>query len=458
MGVFSHVVERLQGLQGDQARAPMATLNDLLLAASKAMDLLEGKPMRSGMKVAVLAGSIARLMGLPLRETHSVVYAALLHDLGLAGLVADIYPHLPPGMTDKSLFQTHALLNARVIGTPHERNLSADLAHLLQQHPLNAASLVQQFNLSDDVREMIAAHHELCDGTGYPFGLSREQIPIGARILAFADVTEAVLAMPNKDMGALTTRRAALDNFLDIKTQGRFDPDVVAVFQGLLDTHEDFLTRLNTLEVEEMVRQLLPERQEPVSGELMLAVVQALGSLSDDLMPLYKAERSQRMARLAVRLAESLGIGREQCGELAISALLMDIGHLATPIGLLLKRGTLSADERALIQDHALLTQDVLKGLPGFENIVLWAGEHHERMNGKGYPGQKKGYEISVGGRLLALVDVFDALTHPRPYRNHSHDPMDALPVIGQGRMTLYDNQLVSQLRRIVLETELVVR
>lgn len=458
MGLFSEVAERFRGIEGNQPQKPVPTLNDLLLATSKAMDLLEGKPFRSAMRVAVIAGSIAKIMALPERDTASIVYAALLHDIGLAKLVADIYPHLPPGTSEKPLFNVHALLNARVTGSPYDRPLSDDLFQLFHQHPLAASDFIHKIGLSQEVVDLVAAHHELCDGSGYPLGLERNQIPIGARILTFADVVEGVLESTTKEAPGLTSRRHALDSFLEIKTAGKFDDEVVAVFKNLIDTHEDFLKMISSFELERMVRQLMPERTLTMSGVTMHSVAIALGSLSDSLMPLYKKDRSRHVADMALRLAGTLGIHREQCGELLVAALVMDLGHLATPAHLLFKATPLTAEERSIIHDHPTQTQEIFKNVPGFENISLWASEHHERMNGKGYPCQRKGYEISIGGRLLALADVFDALTAPRPYRTQAHEPMDALPVIGQGRMTLYDSQLVNQLRKVVLNSEIPVR
>lgn len=456
MSVFQELAERLQGLAHPEARPPAPGLNDLLIAASKAMDLLEGKPVRSAMRVAVIAGSVARLMELPSRTCAAVVYAALLHDIGLVRITSELHPHLPPGMSEKQLFQNHALLNARVIGSPHETPLSGHLVHLLQQHPLAARPFLERVLLSEDVIDIVAAHHELCDGTGYPFGLSAEQIPFGAKIVAFADVVEGVISEAPGAAG-LTTRRHNLDNFLEIKAAGKFDAEVVAVFRGLIDTHEDFLKSIASLEVEAMIRMLLPERTMPVTGGLLLQVVQALGELPDAMLPMYKRGRCKNVSKVAMSIAERLGIHRAQIGELACAAMLMDLGHLGTPVGLLLKQGPLVAAEREVVQNHVLHTQEVLKGIPGFENIRLWASEAHERMNGKGYPGHKKGFDISVGGRILALADVFDAFTHARPYRTHALEPLDALPMIGQGRVTLYDSQLVSLLRKVVLDSDILV-
>jgi HD-GYP domain-containing protein (c-di-GMP phosphodiesterase class II) len=459
LGIFSEVAEQFRWTespgQAHQGSRPLPSINDLIIATSKAMDLLEGKPLRSALKVAVIAGSIAKMMSLTEREVASVVYAALLHDIGLVRLVADIFPHLPPGLTEKQLFQTHALHNARVINNPYELPLSNELFPLFSQHPLAAKDFLRPLCLSQDVGDFIATHHELCDGSGYPFGLSQEQIPLGGKILAFADVVEGVLdnSMREKSL-ALTSRKHALESFLEIKAPGKFDPDVIAVFQSLLEANEDFIKQISTLELENMVRSLLPERTNPLSGAMLFSVAEAMGSLSDATLSLYKAGRSRRVADLAMVLAEHLGIHREQAGELAVAGMLMDLGHLATPVAILMKRSPLTTEERAVIHDHPLHTQEVLKGVPGFENITLWASEHHERMNGKGYPGQKKGFEISIGGRILALADVFDALTSPRPYRQNFHEPMDALPIIGQGRMTLYDNQLVNLLRKVILSRD----
>jgi HD-GYP domain-containing protein (c-di-GMP phosphodiesterase class II) len=462
LGVFSDVAERFfESKTGTLPNLPVLsgpTLNDFLLSFSKAMDALEGKPMRSAMKVAVLAGSIAKLIELPRRDVAAVVYAALLHDIGLAVLVPKIYPHLPQGVTDKKLFQAHALLNARVMPFSVDGTISDDLFDLLHQHTETAQEFIQRIGMSSDVGDIIASHHELSDGSGYPRGIKGDLIPIGARVLAFADVVEGVLGQATQDAPGLLSRRMALDEFLDTKASGKFDPEVISVFKRMLNDNDDLLAQLCTLDVESMVCQLLPDRYSALDGYAIFRLALAMGNLSDNLMPEFKRGRSVKVADMAAQLAQALGIGQEQCGQLVIAGLVMDLGHLGTPSTVLFKTGLLTTEDKNIIYDHPRLTQEILKNIPGFENIGLWASEHHERINGQGYPGQRRGYEISVGGRILALADVFNALTSKRPYRPHAHDPMDAIPVIGQGRSTLYDNELVTQLRTIVLKSESPMR
>lgn len=451
MSIFQNVAESFLKLKA--YRRPQPGMTDLLVSVSKAMDLLEARPLRTGVRVAVIAGSIARIMGLSGREATSIIYAALLHDIGLAKIAADLYGYLPRHGTEKDLFSVHALLNARAVANPYEQSTYEQLHQILSLHPQMAANFIRQLHLSEDVVDIVAAHHELCDGSGYPLGLTAEQIPLGGKILAFADTVDSAMA----EVTGLTPRQQALESFLEIKTVGKFDPDVVAAFRRIIDQNPDFLRRLAGLDVETMLRELVSERQVPLSGDMLLDIVRAMGELPDSLLPLYTKGQAEKTARVAVRIAEKLGIHREQCGELLLAALCLNLGKLALPIEVLLKQGTLSEGDWEKIYDYPHLTEEVLKGLPGFESIVLWASEHHERMNGRGYPSRKKGFEISVGGRILAIADVFVALTSARPYRNHpAHEPLDAIPILGQGRNTLYDNQLVSVLRQVILDTDVV--
>jgi HD-GYP domain-containing protein (c-di-GMP phosphodiesterase class II) len=463
LGVFSDIINRVSLEELSRATAKPVlqtepdypTLNSLVVVASKAMDLLEGKQTRSALKTGVIAGSIAKMMGLSNRDVASVVYAALLHDIGLARLVSEIYPHLPADYSEKQLFQDHALLNARVISQPAALSASSTLQHLLQQHPLYTKVFLEDVNLSYDVISLIEAHHELCDGSGYPFGLTGDQIPLGAKILAFADVIESILETIIKDSSSLVSRKHALQSFMDIKAPGKFDTEVVQVFSSLIESNEEFLRLLHTLELENMLKALLPEREALLSGEDLLTFLSTLGELSDSTMVLYKQGRSRTVARLAANLANEIEIPKKQQGELYLAGLIMDVGHLATPAALLMKTEALTLEERLIIQNHPLHTVEIFKGLPGLDNAVLWASEHHERLNGKGYPGQKKGPEISIGGRLLALADVFEALTTKRPFRNYCFEPMDALPVMGQGRQTLYDSELVNVLKTVIFNQTL---
>ncbi|MBY0403908.1 MAG: HD domain-containing protein [Cyanobacteria bacterium] len=432
---------------------PQAAMVDFLIAISKGVDLLEGRSLRHGMKVAAIAGSIAKQMALTPREITSIVYAGLLHDVGLAYVTADFYPHLPEGMSEKEAYYSHAMLNSRVVGVSNDKKFSHEAQQILNTHPQASANFIESIHLSQDIKEIVATHHELCDGSGYPFGLTTESIPLGGRILAFADTVEAVMA----EVSGLTTRKLALESFLDIKTAQKFDPVVVDTFRRMM-FDETFLRQLYSIEITEILSGLCEGRSQPLTGKMILDISRAFGKLPDALLPQYTQHHAEKVAHYALRMANYLDIPQEQCGELIIASLLHDVGKLVIPMSILTKQGPLSDPEWELVHQHSHFTEEILKNIPTFETLTTWAGEHHERMNGRGYPAKKKGFEISLGGRIIGLADVFDVLVSSRPYRPEPYEPIDALPILGQGRYRLYDSQLVSVLRNIVLETEIVLR
>ena len=126
----------------------------------------------------------------------------------------------------------------------------------------------------------------------------------------------------------------------------------------------------------------------------------------------------ERVAHNACRLGERLGLNEAQLEALYWAGVLHDLGKVATPASVLLKDGKLSAEEYAEVKKHAALGYDILMQVsPDFETIALGIRHHHERLDGSGYPDALAGEDIPIFGRILAVVDVFEALTSQRPYR-----------------------------------------
>jgi HD-GYP domain-containing protein (c-di-GMP phosphodiesterase class II) len=102
---------------------------------------------------------------------------------------------------------------------------------------------------------------------------------------------------------------------------------------------------------------------------------------------------------------------------LELAGLLHDLGKLRVPDELLEKPGKLTHDEYSNVQRHSFDTYNILKNIHGFEDIALWAGQHHERINGSGYPYHLTAAQLSLEARIVAVADVFQALAQNRPYR-----------------------------------------
>ena len=126
-----------------------------------------------------------------------------------------------------------------------------------------------------------------------------------------------------------------------------------------------------------------------------------------------------RISRVAERIAREMGWSEEQRRRLEIAASLHDIGKLAVPRRLLFKPGPLGPIERKIVQSHTILGALLLHGRPGAwvrlaRSIAL---HHHERWDGRGYPRGLAGTAIPAAARIVAVADVYDALTHARVYR-----------------------------------------
>ena len=131
----------------------------------------------------------------------------------------------------------------------------------------------------------------------------------------------------------------------------------------------------------------------------------------------YTVQHQHRTAALSAAVAEELGLRQLRIAVLRIAASVHDIGKLAVPMEILLRPDALSDVEYAVIKTHSAVGQSILLRLESPFAVAEIAAQHHERLDGSGYPHGLKGAEILLEARILAVADVFDAMTSKRPYR-----------------------------------------
>jgi putative nucleotidyltransferase with HDIG domain len=131
----------------------------------------------------------------------------------------------------------------------------------------------------------------------------------------------------------------------------------------------------------------------------------------------YTAGHTDRVYRLAKIIARKMGWSVEQLLELRTGCLLHDIGKIGVPDAILNKPEALTDYERNIMMKHPEMGAKILRGIPFLKAIIPYVLYHHEKFDGSGYPDGLKGSEIPIEGRLLAVVDTFDAITSDRPYR-----------------------------------------
>jgi putative nucleotidyltransferase with HDIG domain len=171
--------------------------------------------------------------------------------------------------------------------------------------------------------------------------------------------------------------------------------------------------------------------------DLYLRVFESMASRVDEKDP-YTKGHSDRVAALSHSLAVKLGLSYFQIKTVVAGALLHDIGKLNTPIVILRKTGKLLPEEFEEIKKHPDMGTRLLSGITLPWEVVPLIRHHHEKSDGQGYPGGLSGDSIPMGARIIAVADVFDALTSERPYRP-AHSPTAALEIMRSEMSSSFD-------------------
>ena len=151
-----------------------------------------------------------------------------------------------------------------------------------------------------------------------------------------------------------------------------------------------------------------------------------------------------RMAKFARLMAEKLGCPEGDCHVIEVAAPMHDIGKIGIPDGILLKAGKLDEDEQRIMRKHARIGYEILKDSPSkyLQMGAVIALGHHERYDGTGYPSRLHGYEIPLEARIVAIADVFDALTSDRPYKK-AWSIQDAINYLSAERGKHFDPECI---------------
>lgn len=253
------------------------------------------------------------------------------------------------------------------------------------------------------------------------------------------------------DTSAETRRRALSVGAKDFLTKPLSPADLRLRVRNLLETrflHEQL--RRYSSALEERVTERTQEL-EAARLEILDRLARAAEYRDDDT-----GQHTQRVGMLAARLGAVLGMDADEVELLRRAAPLHDIGKIGTPDAILLKHGPLTPAERAVMETHTTIGASILAGsrfplLQLAEEIAL---THHERPDGCGYPEGLSGDDIPISGRIVAVADVFDSLTHERPYKS-AWSVKEALAEIEEHAGTQFDPKVVEAMLRIAPESRL---
>lgn len=157
----------------------------------------------------------------------------------------------------------------------------------------------------------------------------------------------------------------------------------------------------------------------------------------------YTHGHCDRIAAAAVRLAHRVGLSEEQADSLRLAGIIHDVGKVAIPDAVLWKPGPLTAEETAVVHRHPIEGERICAPLKSLRRVLPLIRHHHERLDGSGYPDGLRGDAIPLAARVLQVVDIYDALTTDRPYREAYSQSQALATLYSEAEQGLLDPELV---------------
>jgi HD-GYP domain-containing protein (c-di-GMP phosphodiesterase class II) len=411
-------------------------LSGLVGALSYALDVTEGEAPGHAVRSCLIGMRLAAELGLGAAARSDLFYALLLKDAGcsansarMAALFAadDHDAKRTSKRVDWARPFSAFVWSLRTVAPGGSLRARADrllairaegevTRSLMQARCDRGAEIARMLGFSEATAEAIRALDEHWDGRGQPRGLQGTEIPLAARVLCVAQTVEIFHAAQGVGAAYRVAARRA----------GRwFDPALVDAL-GALRTDTAFWASL----AEPDLSGVEPPDRVLVADENRLDQIAEAFARVIDAKSAWTHHHSDRVSAIATEIAGVLGLEAEAVRDLHRAARLHDIGKLAISNRILDRPGRLTDEEYVSIRQHPVVTHRILERVPGFSELAPVASAHHERLDGSGYPRGLSAGELTIPMRVLAVADVYEALTAERPYRT-AFSSVRALEVIG---------------------------
>ena len=432
-------------------------LAEVLSALTHALDITEGQPPGHSIRCCWIGLQIAEELGLSDAQTWELYYTLLLKDLGCSSNAARICElYLVNDLTFKQDFKLiNGSLPQALRFVMSHTGLKAGLAErfraivnifqnggeisreLIETRCQRGAGIARKMRFGEAVAGGIQNLDEHWDGSGKPEGLRGNDIPLYSRIALLAQVVDVFQISGDAD----AARKEVLN-----RSGTWFDPAIAQAFHRVA-SRPSFWDALNGDDIQNIILELEPvEHSIVVDDDYLDDIASGFAEVVDSKSPFTKGH-SERVTLFTDLIAEELGLSMQHRRWLKRGALLHDIGKLGVSNTVLDKPGKLNSDEWVAMKEHAVQTEQILSRITVFKQLAPIAGAHHEKLNGTGYPKGLKGDEIALESRILAIADIFDALTAERPYRA-AMPIAKALSIMEQDAGTAIDAPCFEALKR----------
>lgn len=358
-------------------------LRQMILAIASAVDLVGVDDVLHGRRVAILAVQCARELGLDQDVRNLLFNAGLLHDIGVSST-----------RVHRSIIDEADWEDSKIHSEQGSRLLAAS--------PQLAV-----------LAPIVLAHHTHWDE------LQKRKIDprlaLYANLVFLADRVDAEAA-PHYADNSLLLHVEAICSRINRNRGGLFAPEVVDAFLRAARA-EAFWLILDPMFVPQFVREMESYSDKQ---EMELDDLKKFASIIAEVVDAkshFTYEHSTGVARLARFIAEHFGVAGERLDLVEVAALMHDIGKLQIPDEVLESPHRLVRWEKAIMKRHSFATYQILNKVRGMEELARWASQHHESLDGSGYPFRTIGADLCLEARIIKVADVYQALAQDRPYR-----------------------------------------
>ena len=353
-------------------------MRDLISAFAISMNLINPAMQHHHEQTAYLAYHIGREMGLRGEDLNNTVYAALLHDIG------SVVSPEPQGLEEIEAHRHEvAAVGAHMLRDLEGFSTVAEIIGINQNSYLDNLRILGEKHCCSTCMDISQAIH-LADAVTSLFVYN---VPVLNQVRRICDTVEQGRGTEFSPRALEAFSRCAGREYLWLDVA--LNPSFLLIFTG----------SIRSLSLDETVK----------LTRLMSRII--------DYRSAFTAMHSAGVAASARALAELAGMSGEECKMITIAGYLHDVGKLRVPNSILDKPGRLTDEEFNVIKEHPYYTRWILMDIEGFSQIADWAGFHHEKLNGRGYPFHLDAQGLDLGARIMAVADIFSAITEVRPYR-----------------------------------------
>lgn len=386
----------------------------LLWVLSGAIDLVGITDLYHGKRVAYIADQLRKNISDFNWSQDDVIKAGLLHDCGVSS--TDIHEHLVLEF-EWTFVEQHCIRGEKLL------NRVGDLSHLA---------------------EPIRYHHSSwCSMNGGDIEELANLVFLSDRIdILSKRVDEDILVAKDQVIKTIKSYRGEL-----------FKKEYVDAFLEL-SIRDSFWLRWQESHTDSVMGFWYEDSEKEKIDYIELKELFLLFSSCVDGKSPYTYNHSLGVANLSSCIAILYGLSEDDCKKIELAGLLHDLGKLRVPDRILEKKGSLSEIEKQVMRHHSYDTYNILSPLRSLGDIISWAMQHHEKLNGNGYPDGLGRHELSIYTRIITIADIYQALAQDRPYR----DGLDDFKIFEILDNLVMQGDIDSDIVSIIKENEIVCR